>query len=58
LGTELLKRLVEVGRAEKLSRLSGHILADNHTMSRISGEAGFKVGRDAGGRDFVAEYMY
>jgi len=58
LGGELLRRLVEVGRQEKMERLRGHILADNHLMGRMCQGAGFKVGRDAGGRDLVAEYIY
>jgi acetyltransferase len=58
LGTELLKRLAAVGREEKLKRLVGHILSDNHVMSHVSQKAGFKVGRDDGGNDLLAECIF
>jgi acetyltransferase len=35
LGKELLRRLLQIGRAEKLHRITGHILADNVDMQRI-----------------------
>ena len=56
LGTELLKRLVQVARDEKLDRLTADILADNIAMQIVSKKAGFKVTRDLDGHDFVAEY--
>ncbi len=43
LGTELLKRLVEVGRAEKLHRIIGRILAENTTMIEMSRKIGFAL---------------
>jgi acetyltransferase len=57
LGTELLKRLVQVGREEKLERISATIMADNHAMQHISRKIGFKLERQASGHDFVAEYV-
>ena len=57
LGTELLKRLVVVGRAEGLARITAHILPDNHGMSRTSHKAGFEVRSDPEGHDFIAEYI-
>jgi acetyltransferase len=57
LGTELLKRLVQVARDEKLGALTADILADNVAMQVVSKKAGFKVTRDADGHDFVAEYI-
>ncbi|HEX5221046.1 MAG TPA: bifunctional acetate--CoA ligase family protein/GNAT family N-acetyltransferase [Verrucomicrobiae bacterium] len=57
LGTELLKRLVQVARDEKLDALTADILADNFAMQIVSKKAGFKVTRDADGHDFVAEYI-
>jgi acetyltransferase len=57
LGTELLKRLVQVGRDEKLSHISADILADNIAMQVVSKKVGFKVTRDPDGHDFVAEYV-
>jgi len=58
LGAELLKRLVQIGRDEKLTRLSAEIMADNHAMQHISKEVGFKVTAGADGRDYTAEYVY
>lgn len=54
-GTELLSRLVQVGRAEKLSRISALIMSDNHAMQKVSKKAGFKVDYDDDNRDFVAQ---
>ena len=57
LGTELLKRLVQVGRDEKLARITADILADNIAMRTVSKKVGFKVVRDTDGHDFVAQYV-
>src|SRR5208282_3745013 len=43
LGTELLGRLVQVGRDEKLERIVGQILPENHAMQHICKKIGFKV---------------
>ncbi len=43
LGTELLRRLVEVARAEKLERLVGEILPENRGMQRVCEKAGFTL---------------
>jgi acetyltransferase len=40
-GTELLRRLVEIGRQEKLSRIVGDILPDNRDMLRVCEKLGF-----------------
>jgi len=58
LGAELLKRLVEIGRNEKLTRLSAEIMADNHAMHHISKQVGFKLTANADGRDYTAEYVF
>jgi acetyltransferase len=42
LGLELLKRLVEIGREEKLSRIYGDILPQNRDMLRICDKLGFR----------------
>jgi acetyltransferase len=55
LGTELLKRLVQVGREEKLTRITADIMADNHAMQHISTKVGFKLQPIPNGHDFVAE---
>jgi acetyltransferase len=46
-GTELLKRLLQVGRDEKLTRICAEILADNHGMQRVCEKLGFKIERTA-----------
>jgi acetyltransferase len=43
LGTELLKRLVQIARDEKLERITALILADNREMQRVARKAGFTV---------------
>ena len=57
LGTELLKRLVHVGKDEKLERINAFILAENKAMQAVSKKAGFKVLPSAESHDFVAEYI-
>lgn len=55
LGSELLKRLVQVGRDETLSRITAFILAENHAMHHLSKKAGFKLERDPESHDYYAE---
>jgi acetyltransferase len=57
LGTELLKRLVQVGRNEKLGRITAFILSENHAMHHLSKGAGFKLERDPESHDFRAEIL-
>jgi acetyltransferase len=54
LGTELLKRLVEVGRSEKLDRITAVILQENHGMVHVSKKAGFKLASEADGGGWKA----
>jgi len=42
LGTELLRRLVDIGRQEKLARIVGDILPDNQDMQRVCEKLGFR----------------
>jgi acetyltransferase len=42
LGLELLKRLVDIGRDEKLSRIFGEILPENRDMLRVCDKLGFR----------------
>jgi acetyltransferase len=42
MGTELLRRLVQIGREEKLSRIVGDVLPDNRDMLRVCEKLGFK----------------
>jgi acetyltransferase len=43
LGTELVRRLVDVGRAEKLARLVANFLAENRYMRRVLESLGFRI---------------
>ena len=58
LGTELLRRLIEIGRDEKLARLIGQILAENHAMQHICRKVGFKVVLNGDDNSFTASYNY
>lgn len=42
LGTELVRRLIEVARQEKISKLTGDVLQDNVVMRRVCEKLGFK----------------
>jgi acetyltransferase len=57
IGTELLKRFVQIGRDEKLERISAHILPENQVMIHVSKEAGFKLEHEADNQGFTAEYV-
>jgi acetyltransferase len=46
LGTELLRRLIEIGRAEKFERITADILAENRGMQRICERLGFQLKYD------------
>ncbi|WP_371357236.1 GNAT family N-acetyltransferase [Hydrocoleum sp. CS-953] len=48
LGTELLLRLVQVGRDEKLKRIVATVLAENTPMQRVCEKVGFQLQRGAG----------
>jgi acetyltransferase len=45
-GTLLVERLLEVGRAEQLRRITAEILLDNRPMQLISERLGFRLHRD------------
>jgi acetyltransferase len=44
-GVELLRRLVQIGRDEKLERIVATILSNNIAMQRVSRKIGFKLKR-------------
>lgn len=44
-GTELLDRLIQVGRDEKLDRITAEILSDNFGMQRVCKKLGFQIQR-------------
>jgi acetyltransferase len=58
LGTELLSRLVRIGRDEKLDRIVGQILPENHAMQHICKKVGFKVEYNNDNHGFIAEYVF
>lgn len=45
LGTELLRRLLQVGRDEQLDQITAEILSDNVAMQRVCEKLGFKISR-------------
>jgi acetyltransferase len=57
LGTELLKRLVQIGRDEKLERITANMLPENHAMHHVSKKVGFKLNRGASNQEFRAEIL-
>ncbi|MFL5807454.1 MAG: bifunctional acetate--CoA ligase family protein/GNAT family N-acetyltransferase [Roseiflexaceae bacterium] len=48
LGTQLLRRLIQVGRDEGLSGITAEILPDNRAMQQISQRLGFQLHRSLG----------
>lgn len=46
LGTELLKRLLQIGKEEKLSAIVGYILNSNHQMQSLCKKLGFELQPD------------
>ncbi|MDZ7991389.1 MAG: GNAT family N-acetyltransferase [Nostoc sp. EfeVER01] len=43
LGTELLKRLLQVGRDEHLTLINAEILTENSAMQRVCEKLGFRI---------------
>jgi acetyltransferase len=43
IGTELLRRLLEIARDEKIARVVGEILPDNREMQRVCEKLGFRL---------------
>jgi len=43
LGTELVRRLIDIARKEKVERLTADILAENRNMQRICESLGFRM---------------
>jgi acetyltransferase len=48
LGTELLRRLIQVGRDERLSRISADILPENRAMQHVCQKLGFRLEHEVG----------
>jgi acetyltransferase len=53
LGTELLRRLVAIGRAEGLDRIYAEMLGSNRGMRRASEAVGFQIGPMVGDRSVL-----
>lgn len=47
LGTELLRRLLQVAKDEKLAKVKAEILPDNRAMQRVCEKVGFHLDRDS-----------
>jgi acetyltransferase len=56
-GSELLKLLVQIGRKERLSRITGRISPENITMKTVSEEAGFSLHFDEAEREWKADIV-
>ena len=52
LGTELMKRTIDVARAEKLKQVVATMLAENEDMQAVCKKLGFKIEK-VEGRDLV-----
>ncbi len=48
LGTELLNRLIDIGRKEGVKVITADILAENSAMQKVAEKAGFKLTREMG----------
>jgi acetyltransferase len=57
LGTELLKLLVQIGRKERLNRITGRISAENITMKTMSEETGFNLQFNEADGEWKAELL-
>ena len=55
LGKKLLTQLVQIGRVEGLSRITGDILSDNAAMKAVSRQVGFRLKVDPDGGSCTAE---
>jgi acetyltransferase len=55
LGTQLLRKLVQIARDEKLARITGTILSDNREMQHVARKMGFTLHADPEAHDYNAE---
>jgi acetyltransferase len=58
LGGELLNRLVQIGRDEKLDRITGQIMSENQAMQHLCKRIGFSVTYNQDNKGFTAEFDY
>ena len=47
LGTLLVEQLIDIGRREKIQRITGHIMSDNWPMQALCKHLGFHIRHDA-----------
>lgn len=57
LGTELLRRLVAIGRDERIARITGDILPENHDTQHVAAKVGFACRYDPALGTVRAELM-
>ena len=57
LGTRLLKTLVQIGRDEKLERITATILPDNREMQHVCRRVGFQIRHEVGDSECRAEIL-
>jgi acetyltransferase len=55
IGTQLLKLLVQVGRDEKIERITASMLADNREMQQVARKVGFRLEPIPGSAEYRAE---
>jgi len=48
LGTEMLRRLIDVAKQEKVRRLTAEVHSENAAMLRVCEKLGFHIERDVG----------
>lgn len=56
LGTEMLRRLIQIARAEGIQRVYGTILPENRAMLRVCAKLGFILKKPTG-QEFIAELI-
>ena len=54
LGTELLRRLIDIGKREGVKAIVADILAENGVMQKIAEKLGFKLQRELGETSVLA----
>jgi acetyltransferase len=57
LGSELLRRIVDIARAERIARVTATMLPDNIAMMRIAESVGFTVSAPIGDPEATAEIL-
>lgn len=57
IGTELLRRILQVAANEKLARVTAEIMAGNHGMKALVKKLGFRILKRPDSADITAEYV-